>query len=241
MEILHWLDWRWAFLCLISGFWKDMMEAWAGCWSVLQIFCSPAKQLFLLWRMKTWENNNPVSSKGISTPDHQPQWEHLVTPRPCGTPSHSWLFLLLFRQSYTHSALLPSALGIPSSHPLLIHASFPCPSSFLFFLFSPTFHLLPLKLPSNNCLVFSGSPVPPLHFSGPTTAPSSHRQALPCLDTAVWTLFMPQIPSFLRLCGSWGLGTASSWQAEVIGVEMRWSSCSVLNTDCQSCHNRWWF
>lgn len=173
--------------------------------------------------------------------DHQPQWEHSVTSWPCGSPSHSWLFLLLFRQSYTHSALLPSALGTPSSHPLFIHASFPCPSSFLFSLFLLTFHLLSLKLPSNSFLVFSGSPVPPLHSPGPTTAPSSRRQALPCPGTAVGTLFMSQIPSFLRLCGSWGLGTASSWQAEVIGVEMRWSSCSVLNTDCQSRHNRWWF
>lgn len=45
-----------------------MMEAWAGCCSVLQIFCSPAKQCFVLWRMETWGNNNPVRSKGISAP-----------------------------------------------------------------------------------------------------------------------------------------------------------------------------
>lgn len=86
-------------------------------------------------------------------------------------------------------------------HPFPVH-----PHSFFSLL--PTFHLLPLKLPPNSFLVFSGSPVPPLRSPGPT---SSLRQALPCPDTAVGTLFMPQIPYF---SGSVG---AEGWELQAHG------------------------
>lgn len=142
---------------------------------------------FELWRMKTWENNNAKillsqnsTNWGLRAFLYQPGPPHAgghSEKWPWETPSHSWRLLLPELHLFWFIAF---SSGIPASHPVHLHS--------LFFPFLSAFHLLP----SNSFfLFFSGSPLPPRHSLGTSTAPINRVQALLCLAELGW-LFMLQ-------------------------------------------------
>lgn len=75
-----------------------------------------------------------LRTKGISIPTGTTRHSETIQGSdPARIPPTADVSFCRLDKSYTRFSLLPSALDIPASHSLLLHTSFPCPSSFPIF------------------------------------------------------------------------------------------------------------